>query len=61
MTTSGSIILSIMFIVSDVAQGLLEFHEVRVNAKVIVDILHSDQNSKRTSSFEASDGPPCGS
>eukprot|EP00644_Phytophthora_capsici_P002788 jgi/Phyca11/124954/e_gw1.55.202.1 len=55
MTTSGSAILSVMFIVSDVAQGLLEFHEVRMNAKVIMNILHRDPKSKRTNSFEATD------
>lgn len=37
-----------MFIFTDVAQGLLEFREVRANAKVIMELLSTRQTKQRT-------------
>ncbi|GMF24097.1 unnamed protein product [Phytophthora fragariaefolia] len=49
MTTSGSIYLSVMFIVGDVGQSLLEFNEVRANAVTLLQLLRSRRESQARS------------
>jgi len=46
MTTSGSLYLSIVFIAADVAQSLLEFNEVRGQARTVLQLLRSRRESR---------------
>ncbi|POM77428.1 Hypothetical protein PHPALM_5188 [Phytophthora palmivora] len=46
MTTSGSIYLSVLFIATDVCQCLLEFREVRNNAKTLLQFLDARRVSE---------------
>lgn len=54
MSTSGSVLVSALFILLDLSQSLLEFHEVRANAKSVLKLLQdrrsSRQRLKRTAS-----------
>lgn len=55
MTTSGSVYLSAMFIIADVGQSLLEFNEVRGNAKVLMQLLRSRRESQTRSQKKKTD------
>ncbi|OWZ23649.1 hypothetical protein PHMEG_0001454 [Phytophthora megakarya] len=52
ISTSGSLYLSVLFIATDVGQGLLEFREVRENSMSVLDILH---NTASTDTAKKSD------
>ncbi|EGZ17541.1 hypothetical protein PHYSODRAFT_504013 [Phytophthora sojae] len=47
MSTTGSVYLSVLFIAADLGQSLLEFREVRMNAKIVFELL---QDLKKKSS-----------